>query len=531
MMVSVKALGAIALTMVIVCPVALGYLLSVHNEDVVGWETTEQKNISEMLLNESEPYYMTYTGSSNNNTLVSQDRPTSGATLLSPVYRSVGGTYSSYPIQTIQSGHIPIGSGWVTVDHDSYLLGYGSAQLKLHYYNGSVEVVSKSSGSTEFYKTNTGYAVLIGSTSTEYYNVDYVEVNTTEGVPYTYFVDSGQYADINAGWAVPLRANTSINEATHYWTNGRQNSEVNLLIGGIDPGYPVTFYINPITDRGGSVRTLEIDRSSVNGDLIFKLCNPMGTVYETQSIRAYPYVSLTITNDEYILSGCADWYPYGTVGAKYDTIVLKHNPVDSINVLLMGSKKSTNSSNAYFRVDSTVSLAGYYPVTKDYSLDLNSIYLDGSRSVSFNSIGMYGDSITIGDTTYSVTNGRITIDGHKVALKGAVIGFLQESGSSTITGTINGREFGSFTSIPQITFNGEWSLTAIAYHVEQVSKNEKVWHAGEFGLDKNGLIAGGLIMAVVAFIACGMSGKMSGAKVAVLSIICGGSALVYLIML
>jgi hypothetical protein len=100
-MVSVKALGAIALTLVICVPIGLGYLLAVDEEMEEGWQTSDQYNISDMLLNSTTDYYMTYTGPGNNSTLIqSIYYPSGGVTetqQVAPSYVKVGTTYTSLP--------------------------------------------------------------------------------------------------------------------------------------------------------------------------------------------------------------------------------------------------------------------------------------------------------------------------------------------------------------------------------------------------------------------------------------------------
>ena len=58
-----------------------------------------------------------------------------------------------------------------------------------------------------------------------------------------------------------------------------------------------------------------------------------------------------------------------------------------------------------------------------------------------------------------------------------------------------------------------------------------VWHAGEFGLDKRGFAVAGLLACAALFVALGMSGQRSGAKVGLLLLICGGAAVGFLIII
>ena len=58
-----------------------------------------------------------------------------------------------------------------------------------------------------------------------------------------------------------------------------------------------------------------------------------------------------------------------------------------------------------------------------------------------------------------------------------------------------------------------------------------VWHAGEFGLDKKGFAVAGLLACGGLLVALGMSGQRSGGKMGVLLLICGGAAIVFLLII
>jgi hypothetical protein len=66
--------------------------------------------------------------------------------------------------------------------------------------------------------------------------------------------------------------------------------------------------------------------------------------------------------------------------------------------------------------------------------------------------------------------------------------------------------------------------------LEEVTSTQLRWQPGEFGFDEVGFIVVGLIACLGAFVGLGMYGRRSGAKVGVLMLICGGAAMVLLMM-
>lgn len=182
-----------------------------------------------------------------------------------------------------------------------------------------------------------------------------------------------------------------------------------------------------------------------------------------------------------------------------------------------------------FRVNSANVLAGYFPSTKDFTLSMAELFPDKSYSLKLNSIGIYGDSINIGSTAYEVTDGRISVGGKLVPLKGAVIKSIDDGG--VYKNTINGYELGDTSAPAAITFGGEWSLTVTGDTLKETHPTHMDWSPGEFAFDKRDFAAVGLLVAGACMVGLGMMGQRSGVKIGVLMLVCGGAALVYLTMI
>lgn len=602
-MVSTKAIAAIALTLVVACPIALGYVLAIDEQEAVSWETTQQYNVSDYMLNSSTDYTMPISSPANNSELV-QKVYAQGQyeySITAPAYNDVGDTYTSLPTYTETSGSTVLSqihhgsrtltqgqsvgnsvsdtqylgprdftavsvSGFmgphvqltcnnyitmlsntdfftVTKDSATTWLLQGSfldepisvttwqvitdAECTVDYTTRDYSVLSITSTGGAMFSLTKGAGLRVTTAAGSFYevmtyiapvtllpnNVLQVNGNTYTGVTayavvetggrsvleYTATTPDGRYADPSAGWKLPTGQ-----IADYSWFNGQQNKSATFLLD-MPNGSSCTF----VPNGGGTVTVAKLS----DGDLT------VGDVY----LGKYSKVMVEIGSEGFTVSGINAWPPLGATPTTFNTVT-----VDA-DISLFEQVQLNASGAISFRCDGAEILAGSFPSTKDYTLDFAELFPNALMSLKLNSIGVYGDTLTVGSTSYPVTNGRILVDGKAVNLKGAVISFTPEEDG--LTGFINGRELGSFAAQPPITFGGEWSLTAIAYKVEEVSSSSMEWNAGGFGLDKDGFIAAGLLTACAAFVLLGMYGRASGTKVGLLAVICGGAAIVYIMLI
>ena len=180
-------------------------------------------------------------------------------------------------------------------------------------------------------------------------------------------------------------------------------------------------------------------------------------------------------------------------------------------------------------MESATILSGSFPSTEDYTLNMDNLFPDKSYSLKLNSIGIYGDTLTIGTHAYAVANGRITIDGDSVALKGANIASRWNGSSYDLY--VASHKIGTSSDPASITFGGEWSLTVTAQILKQVTGEKAEWAAGSFAFDEDSFKGVIVLAAAITFIGVGMYGARSGVKVGLLLMICGGAALIAMITL
>lgn len=343
-------------------------------------------------------------------------------------------------------------------------------------------------------------------------NVAYIAAYTNLSV--TALVASGDYADPAQGWKIPTPSGTTV--FSTWWLNSFSNASVSFMIRFTDNA---TLYMGPsngttslanytITSNGGVI--------SINGT----------------TLGAYSAIQAVISTDGATFVGINAWPAMGALPAALNTITIP-GTVPMFNAVRLFMDPN-DVSDVYFRVDLSRVLAGYFPSTKDYTLDMAALFPNKSYAVKLNSIGVYGDRIVIGGASaiggmFFIENGRITVDGDSVPLKGAVIRSIFNG--TNYDNSINGYTLPSTSGPAEIYFGGEWSLTATADILDKHEGTREEWAPGQFAFNEDSFKGAIVLAAVAAFIGVGLYGARSGVKVGLLILICGGAALVALITL
>ena len=108
-MVSVKALAAIAFTLMIAVPIILGYGLASHQVTDDRWDPEDSINLSEQILNYQTPYTnASFTASNNTELMQSWTFPGSGVTeyhAVTPEYRQATTSTTQFPIYETHTGY------------------------------------------------------------------------------------------------------------------------------------------------------------------------------------------------------------------------------------------------------------------------------------------------------------------------------------------------------------------------------------------------------------------------------------------
>lgn len=386
----------------------------------------------------------------------------------------------------------------------------------------SVQLTYSDSTTESFYVSANSQLVKNGTNLTlgddVYSNVTSVALATaygTNSVVCLYSYETGTYADPSYGWT--LTADQGIITMPAYWFNNSLNESVTMML---DMPVSTTSVLTPGASYNAAY-SVTVSRSS-DGTVT------VSDTDESYTLGKYQYLSVTVDGDTVSVSGIAAWTNMRSNPVLINTVtVTNYGPETFAGIWLGGS------STVSYRVDSASVYSGTFAITENYTLDMTALWPSSDFTVKMSTVGIYGDTVTFAGTDYTVTDGAITVDGSEVRLLNCVFSSIYDSDSSTWSNRINGSEISTSASPSTIYFGGEWSMTLTAYRMEEVTKSELRWQAGEFawnGVDENFALMG-LMASAAAFIGLGMYGRRSGAKVGTLMIICGCAAFVFLALM
>lgn len=596
MMVSTKALAAIGLTLIIIVPIGLGYVLSIDEEETYAWETTTQTRINDLLLNHETPYYGSYKGTTNNSTLIS------GGSLAVPQYVLQTNTYSPLPIYTVatdtlQSDHDgisissqtsitndtseypaatdysgydalmihavftqtmtfkmwndahtaisyyyvtahapysindfvlwPSGDGTyylymtldnmvyqynniisyhITLEGTSYINAYRGVSVPSSFgaYQASVTtgsvIVNDYGYLAPLSVSVVGNEVTINGVTTVYDSTPTVKFVSNNDVVVRHNTLIGTFADPASGWTLPA-INTIYN-----WTNNQVNNSVTIY-AYLPSG--TSLYVgvyNIYTDIDGTMFVADSQ-------------NP-------QTIGTYQYCQIVYSNESITVAGLASWPTMGTIPTLFNQVSYDRSGSDFYTLPLR-----IDSQNIHLRFDNANVVSGVFPSTLDYTLNLGGLFPDSPVDIMFNSVGIYGDYLTIAGLNFTVDheNGTINYGTFSFKLLHAHIGaWALDDGGYSIR--INGEEITTSQNLPSITFGGEWVVTATAYKLEMVPHTNLVWQSGQFELDNSGFAAAAILTSLACIVILGMTGVRSMGKMGLLILVCGGAAIVAFVM-
>lgn len=329
------------------------------------------------------------------------------------------------------------------------------------------------------------------------------------------------YADPAYGWKVP---NASEVVTGTWWYNYQTNSSVTLMldVSALDGGY---FGLLPTSDLtsaeiASSPALLTISRT----DGKVTITPSDGTARE---LGNYSHLRAVFRSDGWEVSGIAAWPAMGGSAQVLNTVRGSSDTGDFTHIRISGQ----SWASVAFRVDSATIRAGTFPSTEDYLFDVTDKFPNFERAaMELTSIGVYGDSITIGGTSYAVTDGRITVGDSAVPLKGALISaWPSEDGGYSYT--INGTELPDYDGPLRVYFGGEWSLTSTLYNIQEVQETKTTFAPGKFAFDTQDFVVAAMLTAFGTFLVLCATGRASGTKAAFLAMICGGTIAVLMTML
>lgn len=329
---------------------------------------------------------------------------------------------------------------------------------------------------------------------------------------------SGSYADPSYGWSIPAYSDRVFYS---WWTNGQENESVRIMIG-FDTGY-CALALTPT--NGTTIPSTELLEISYTIS---------GQMYVGSSLLgSYSLAMIEIGPDKTIVSGISQWPTMGAMPVALNSITIEQT-VEHFNSVNLRLDHYGQGPHIQLRVDNADVVAGYFPSTYEFTLQMSNLFPDRSYAVKFNSIGIYGTFIGISDANWANPyiallvddNNKITVDGHTFPLKGAVFKSVKEG--NHYSNYVNGYKISETNAPAWIGFGGEWSLTVTGDLLSSTTETRSEWSPGDFAFDKDSFVGVIVLVAALTFIGVGMYGARSGIKAGLLLMICGGAALIAL---
>ena len=327
-------------------------------------------------------------------------------------------------------------------------------------------------------------------------------------ISYTVLVQSSLsrlWADPAAGWKIPIGYIAGSEDVNAWWANGYSNNSVRMMIE-LPAGSQTK-----LTPGEGNAITLNNNAGAitVNGQLLGN----------------YTYLMVQFNQNLTTVSGINNWPSMGVMPIAYNSKTIEQPGNDFAAIKIEDDMKVS------YRVDAAEIASGYYPVTKDYTFNPNQKFPNTSYNIRFNSVAVYGDSITLAGTQYTVTDGRITVNDQIVPLLHSEIRSIYNDQTLEYDNTINGIALSSTAAPAAISFGGEWSLIAYFYGMEKLTEQAMEWRAGGFGFSEQGTLIVALLVDAAVFVGLGFYGRRSGVKVGWLLALCGCAGFVILCMI
>lgn len=507
-MMNSKQIAAIALTLIIVVPIGLGYAMNTEQHDVTVTEVADSFNVSDSLLNATTPYYGALSSSVLNGPIITDIHVEPG--IYSPNFVSTGSTVTTMHAYTSTRTPVTFSDAYHITWEDNYAF-WTREHVNLTTSAGENIYAGRDVSVHHF---ASGYTLVDGVT---YDNITEVivtprTIGTQVSMDIVRTQQTSDYVDQSYGWRIPTGGSV--------WTCGHECREVRIMVE-LDPSAYANpgFTIDPRLD-GAHIDTITITSDgglvSVNG----------------QQLGAYRFLELVIGAESTAVYGITEWPAMGLPAVRMNSVLLDGvgQDFDSLGIFL--------APGCIFRVDAATVVAGVFPSTKDFTLDLGALFPGSDMALRINSVGVYGDEIVLpwyGERTYTLENGVITFaNGVSAKVVGSVWSweFVRSQGAISMYKVyVNGQDTGEVSNGIRITFAGEWSLTATALKTEQRTESVEEWVPGGFALDKTGVCAAGVAVAGITFIGLGMTGRMQGSKAVLLLLICGGAAAFYLMLI
>lgn len=511
-------LAAMALLIVIVTPMIIGWAWPTGTETVDTWTTEGDIDITPSIATADIPILDSYAGPMNHYWLYGNGyidyEPVAYSSSPSAIPKL---TYTS-TVEAITENPHAINLAHFTGYRTDFIT---TINIGIKMNDGTVY-----SCSTAVYMpgANAVYMIGMGHHAEPLKASDIMVISVQGGTPLNpvllttrEYTQTGEYVDMSKGFVLDADL------APYYldWFNGMSNHSVEIWIRTASIAETSTI------TAGGLAVELDVTDGTLtaNGQTL-------------GAVAAYPYVSLVFDHDE----GTAT--VSGLIGASSftDSTWTVGNAVTiDDEIALIDSLRM--SGDFEYEVKRTYSEIGTGKGIKDATIIPYDYYPHYSWQVSFDSPARFGDFISIGGMPHTVIDGTITIqdritgERQNVPVRGmAILSLIYNDGEDNEPVQhlyVNGVEISSLAPEKElaIILAGDWYVSVTVSDVSQGEQTGYTWTLGTFGLDRTGYCMVGLLSSITIMIGAGLWGRASGTKLMVVMITMGICAASYFLMM
>lgn len=363
--------------------------------------------------------------------------------------------------------------------------------------------------------TYTGYAYVIYNGNIQHYTGMKLDQTLTT---YVKPLVTTKYMDISQG--VQLSGTTETGSAT--WVNGYHTGTVDILISGMakrNASYTFTFGQAVQKDIGlglginnyvvSNTEEHTITVSSTSNTSPYYVLTVDGVTYDIGTWRAVllsidPQNSRIAATPVYSVTSFVDY------SVRSNSIVVpmdfSKDYIDWFNVTGTTNNATYGYSSLKFGVVNTsVWEDEYGQLMSNPTIDVGSLYpnlIQSGVRLSFTDAAKFGDSVTIGSTTYPIDNGYIVTDYGRYELQYITIDIYSDYTQINL-----GSEYAIvIDGAPVITFNGSWYFQTYLSEYSTGTVKYDNWKVGEWDMDENttilvfaGMCVIGLVMSMMVY--------------------------------
>lgn len=472
---SVGKLCGLAVIIVVICPVVLGFVWPTGTETVESWTAEPAIDVTGDLAERDIPVYDTYTGPLNNVSIYreSVDR------MVFPEPRDTTATENPYPVSEIE------GTDTASSIAVSDMSGTGRPRYGIGSLTGiAVSGVSGSFSYADYWPATNTMTLYDGEGLPDRTITPQMSDTLTGDLSIAAFSAPEEYVDTSAGLAG--------SSSPWLWVNGLHNRAAEIWLRMSHTPFSNSVMIDRLTLTWADGKITVTD-GAATADL--------GSVYD--------FVSVRLDKDGATVTGLigVDGFQDRTYTEGNRLVFEASGSYDYI--AMKGSYMSWWVRSTESAIASTKGIEDAILIPEDYYGDTH------AWQVQIINPSTFGDSLTVGSLTYPVTDGTITAtnmiteEAVDMPVRGLRILSLVREGQQVVY--LDGQQVMSAEpGSVAISLSGKWYASVVLAKVDQTTSEEFSWSTGGYGFDKTAFCLVGLMSCVAVAIAGTLWGRRSG---------------------